>query len=128
MTPHAFIAKWRDATLKELTIIFARGKPMDLWMQWATLVSVLITALFSLTMLIPKLIKVSDALRAHLGEIAWNMLFVAGFVIFLVWTGAITWVTYSNQQREREIEERLLNRIIPALERALPEEPDEIEP
>lgn len=78
------------------------------WGQWAQLIYMVTGTMAALVILLPMVIRVSDALKNHLGRTAWNYLVMFVGVIFLAWTGLVAWMMVDERQRQREMDERVL--------------------
>ena len=96
------------------------------WGQWAQLIYMVTGTMAALVILLPMVIRVSDALKNHLGRTAWNYLVMFVGVIFLAWTGLVAWMMVDERQRQREMDERVLP-ILEQMEQLMRERSPELE-
>ena len=93
----------------------------NMWAQWLTVAYMILGTMAAVVVLLPMVIRVSEALRNHLGHTAWNYLVIFVGVLFMAWTVFAAWMLLEEQRQGQEI----LDRLLPLFEQLTPEEPTE---
>ena len=93
----------------------------NMWAQWLTVAYMVLGTMAAVVVLLPMVIRVSEALRNHLGHTAWNYLVIFVGVLFMAWTVFAAWMLLEEQRQGQEI----LDRLLPLFEQLTPEEPTE---